>query len=538
MANNFKQSKFSRNEFYFALVFFAIAVFIALGIYFLKYNPILTNNFLESQAHYYHYWFFDYLESAAEYLPFVNAENEKIPPVKTSGLTIPVLVYHGIVEKDDGFNLTLAAFKDQMRGLKEAGYRTITMKELSQIARGEKNIEPNMVLLTFDDGRKDSYYSADPVLRFYDLNAVMFIITGRSLGKENYNSGFYINEMELEKMLQSGRWEIQSHGKEAHNFYPVDATGTLGHFYVNKLWFGDKNRLETDGEFKARILNDFEESKQTIKDRLGVEANALAFPFGDFGEESFNFKGAEKIVIDAFKKVYDFSFFQYWPRVDYNYRANYAQDLTEKSAVIRIKANPKWNAKNLLKVLEASDAVNLPYIENWKNPERWLSAYGDTYIDTENRAMVITTNVNGLAMTYLDGSYLWKNYEFSVHFRDMPAGKNTVSLVSHFLNSLNYDECIFEPGAVHIRQNREGVNSLLEIVILEEGWNENQTGINFSISSQGEKTICKINGKQIAETSRMGENYSFKPLSGGAGIKIWDILKQGGRAVIDKIEIN
>ena len=58
-------------------------------------------------------------------------------------------------------------------------------------------------------------------------------------------------------MNESGRWEIETHTRDGHNLYKINQNGEMGHFYSNKLWSDEKNRLETVEEFTERIKTDF-----------------------------------------------------------------------------------------------------------------------------------------------------------------------------------------------------------------------------------------------------------------------------------------
>ena len=131
-----------------------------------------------------------------------------------------------------------------MFALKKAGWQTINMEDFYAFMQGEKQVPDKSFLLTFDDGRKDSYYPVDPILDALDYNAVMFVITKFSLEEKGGN--YYLSDKELKRMYLSGRWEIQSHGKDDHDFYKINANGNEGHFLSNKLWLDNENRLETE----------------------------------------------------------------------------------------------------------------------------------------------------------------------------------------------------------------------------------------------------------------------------------------------------
>ena len=162
---------------------------------------------------------------------------------------IPVLVYHGITEESDNINISLEIFKEQMFALKKAGYETVNMEDFKAFMKNEKELPEKSFLLTFDDGRRDSFYNSDPVFKALDYNAVMFVITLESINEENSRSDYYLSKWELERTLKNDRWEIESHGRDAHRFYPIDESGTYDHFF-NKLWLANENRLESEEEFQ------------------------------------------------------------------------------------------------------------------------------------------------------------------------------------------------------------------------------------------------------------------------------------------------
>src|SRR3989338_7031244 len=138
---------------------------------------------------------------------------EENSPTETANL-VPILLYHGILDKSDGENVLLKDFKEQMFALKRNGWNTITIEELHGYIDEGKKLPNKSFLLTFDDGRKDSYYPVDPILKALDYRATIFIITEHSLGKTKNN--YYLSENELKKMAKSGRWDIQAHTKEGH----------------------------------------------------------------------------------------------------------------------------------------------------------------------------------------------------------------------------------------------------------------------------------------------------------------------------------
>ncbi len=88
---------------------------------------------------------------------FVKSNPDNSQSNSTLALSVPVLLYHGIVPESDRFSITEEVFKDQMFALKKAGYSTITLNEFYGFIHEGKSLPDKSFLLTFDDGRLDSY---------------------------------------------------------------------------------------------------------------------------------------------------------------------------------------------------------------------------------------------------------------------------------------------------------------------------------------------------------------------------------------------
>src|SRR3990167_8963661 len=134
----------------------------------------------------------NYLVSVASVFNFNTVYSENIFSGDSQyAKSIPVLLYHGIIENADGSNILLEDFKNQMFALKKAGWQTVNIEDFYAFMRGEKQVPDKSFLLTFDDGRKDSYYPVDPILKALNYRATIFVITGRSLVEKNSEGNFY-----------------------------------------------------------------------------------------------------------------------------------------------------------------------------------------------------------------------------------------------------------------------------------------------------------------------------------------------------------
>ncbi len=92
---------------------------------------------------------------------------------------VPVLMYHSVnLMPKEGNRLQISqdTFDRQMRFLKEKKYNVVTLEEVARIILSGKSVPHKTVVITLDDGYRDNYYFAFPILKKYGLPATIFII--------------------------------------------------------------------------------------------------------------------------------------------------------------------------------------------------------------------------------------------------------------------------------------------------------------------------------------------------------------------------
>ena len=454
-------------------------------------------------------------------LAFAQTDNESLAAVGINdrAKSVPVLLYHGIIDRPDGSNILLKDFEEQMFGLKKAGWQTVSIEDFREFMKGGKELPAKSFLLTFDDGRKDSYYPVDPILRALDYRAVMFVDTQHSINLGG--NGYYLSPKELTKMLESGHWEIQSHSRKAHSFYPIDKKGNVGTFLGNKFWLQDEERLETDEEFEARIRADLQGSKSDIRNTFGVDIFSFAYPFGDFGRDSINFPDAERVVLAAAQSFYEMSFYQSWTR------RTFTSNYPDSSFLIkRIGVRPYWNSNNLLKVLSIAEDKNLPYQDDFTSFNGWNESYGK--ISIENGSMILYSNPKIGSSVFLDGSYLWEDYIFSSGVQ--LTKKQTFSLFARFKDTSNYVACVFTLDSVRAEQMMDGKRVLRaekKVKLLSIGEN-----FEVGIGVRSNTVDCYVSNSIAIKTK-----IEKLPKNGGVGFELWDLEKEEGSLVVNSVTI-
>lgn len=141
-----------------------------------------------------------------------------INQAKPLGTTvIPILMYHYVRVVNDkqdtiGINLSVKPdlFAAQMQYLADKGYTTLTMREVHAILAGQQPLPPKPVALTFDDGYRDFYTAAWPVLRQHNFKATSYVVTN-FIGWDAYMTWPMLQELAATGLVEIGA-HTRSHG--------------------------------------------------------------------------------------------------------------------------------------------------------------------------------------------------------------------------------------------------------------------------------------------------------------------------------------
>lgn len=127
-------------------------------------------------------------------------------PVEPLG-GVPVFCFH-LVEHDK--------FEADLRFLRDNGYVTLSAGEFLSYLRGSLRVSARSVVLTFDDGPRNFYDVAFPLLQKYRAKAVAFIAPGLH-ADENHAEGSErpMTWQEIASIAASGLVDFQSHTFES-----------------------------------------------------------------------------------------------------------------------------------------------------------------------------------------------------------------------------------------------------------------------------------------------------------------------------------
>jgi peptidoglycan/xylan/chitin deacetylase (PgdA/CDA1 family) len=177
---------------------------------------------------------------------------------------MPVLMYHKIGDCPPGSRLrklwvTAAAFRRQLRYLKDHDYSPITFSDWRDAEEGGKELPERPVLITFDDGYANNYESAFPLLKEFGMKGNVFLVY-ETIEKHNAwhdpASEPWLRMLTWAQVLEmqaSGLVEFGSHTMKHRNLAAIPIE--------DARW-------------------ELEESKRRLEDKLGREMLGFAYPYG------------------------------------------------------------------------------------------------------------------------------------------------------------------------------------------------------------------------------------------------------------------
>ena len=267
-------------------------------------------------------------------------------------------MYHRIGEAvSDVWDIAVSAayFEEQLQVLKSTG-RVISLPELVAGIH-QKNMKPNSIALTFDDGYLDNFLTAKPLLEQYQLPATFFI-TSVNLGQQRE---FWWDELEHlflfagqlpayfslkiqdtflkydlsgeaslkgEHQLKHQKWKafvqepptvraqlfldvwhrlrslpaaeqqeqlqkirawsgIQPKVREAYKSMSVPQLQKLAQSNFCTIGAHTQNHAALAAHSRAYQANELKENKRFLEAITGQEVNLLAYPYGNYNEDTF-----------------------------------------------------------------------------------------------------------------------------------------------------------------------------------------------------------------------------------------------------------
>ncbi|MFA5117276.1 MAG: polysaccharide deacetylase family protein [Candidatus Omnitrophota bacterium] len=183
-----------------------------------------------------------------------------VEPVRASleKESVPVLLYHHIADLPENagralkrWTLSPKKFEAHLAWIVAHGFHPVSLAQLVAHRKEGIALPASPIVLTFDDGWKDQYTGAFPLLVKYKIPATFFIIT------DSIGHSAYMDWRQLEELATAGM-DVEPHS-HTHSQLTV-----LPEKYLSREIIEPKNILES---------------------RLRKPAVVFAYPFGDYNDE-------------------------------------------------------------------------------------------------------------------------------------------------------------------------------------------------------------------------------------------------------------
>ena len=190
--------------------------------------------------------------------------------------TVAILGYHSFIETEkrieqnitDNMIMDIANFEEQLKYLNKHNYKTLTLKEFECFHQGKCKIPRKSILITMDDGYQSNYELAFPLLKKYNMNAVVFYLGINEDGKHE----LYMDKNTLLKIKENyPNIDIASHSYNLHTEGAINQS---------------KDKLIKDIKAQKKIVNSnyyaypFGAHNKNMIEALKEEGYTMAFTFG------------------------------------------------------------------------------------------------------------------------------------------------------------------------------------------------------------------------------------------------------------------
>lgn len=196
------------------------------------------------------------------------------------GKKLPIIMYHHIIEdksKQNEFAISPKQFEQDLKYIKEQGFETITTNDLIAYVYENKPLPQKPIMITFDDGHESFYAYVYPLLKKYNMKAVLSIVgsfTETYSKQEDHNIAYsYLTWKQINEMANSHYVQIANHTYDLHS--------------MNKGRAGcSKNQGESLENYKKVLEKDILKLQNDIANYTGYNSNTFTYPFGRFSKET------------------------------------------------------------------------------------------------------------------------------------------------------------------------------------------------------------------------------------------------------------
>ncbi len=407
-----------------------------------------------------------------------------------------------------------AQFEQHIRALRQRGYNPIGLSDVRAFYEDGQLLPRRAVLITMEQGRRNSYLETRAILQSERWKAVMFV-RGDTIRQNDPSA---LRWPILRDMARSGVWEIGAQSFGGFRRIPAGPEGETGNFFASPMWIATEQRLETPEEFKNRVRAEHERMVAEFQEGMGEAPVAFAFPYGDYGQYD-----PRAVPVRVFNLA----------EVDRHYAIGFSLGpfllntrYTDPRALNRLLVNPDWGPEQLIDILESGRAVQPWHLTNPLAPARWMTDWGlvkhpedgsfwITAIpaDSDPKAHPPTTG----ALTWMVGSDLFGDLVFRMRFR-VEAGQFGIRMRARPGGEEGIRILFDDTGNVWVKQKLYGAEEFTQATARHLGTRPGGEQ-ELKLSLKDRTLFATLNGNMLLQEplDLMGEG-----LPGLFGFEVWD----------------
>jgi peptidoglycan/xylan/chitin deacetylase (PgdA/CDA1 family) len=187
--------------------------------------------------------------------------------------SLPILMYHRVAASGGRtlarWRVTPDQLDEQLAFVRSEGYGFLSLDDWHDALARRRPVPERSVCITFDDAYEDFAATAWPILRRHGLGAHLFVVTGEAGG---WN-----------------RWD-----EAAGERLPLLAWDELARLRDEGVLIGSHTAEHgaLAGLRPVEVVRELARSRLELSERLGLDADALAYPFGDVDRTVEHLAGA------------------------------------------------------------------------------------------------------------------------------------------------------------------------------------------------------------------------------------------------------
>lgn len=207
-------------------------------------------------------------------LPMGCVRKVTVAPIKPFNSTValperqlpqlPILAYHRVHPTiSNHMVVSPALFRAHLEALRAHGYSFISLDSWFAALRGETHLPPKPIAVSFDDGWRDQYQYALPILTEFNAPAIFYIYPA-TVGSEDAMSWHQLSELSQ-----------RGHLIGCHSATHSDLARPFA--------------IESRQQYLARLRRETREARTTLSQRLGQNIVHFCYPYGYYNSNVLAF---------------------------------------------------------------------------------------------------------------------------------------------------------------------------------------------------------------------------------------------------------